>query len=130
MKKIIIGLVFLFCYGASCDNYGIYRIWVENKTNKGITFLVSKYYPDVTIPDEESNLRGVQPNERTPYDIHEKISEFFESLPADTLSIFIFSNDAFAAYTWQEIRAGYKILRRYDLSRQDIENMGRTITYP
>ena len=135
MKKILVVLIFLACYAGTCRKNpfaeNVFSIWVENKTNKTITFLVDKYYPDTTLPDEEDKLNGVQPNSRSPYDFHEKKwSDVFEKLPADTLSIFIFSGDTLATYSWQEIRNSYKILRRYDLSRQDIESMNYTIIYP
>jgi hypothetical protein len=136
MKKLLIGCsILFFCYAGTCRKNplakNVFRIWVENKTNKAITFLVSRNYPDTTIPDEENKLRGVAPSTRNPYDFSEKKwSDVFDNLPADTLSVFIFSGDTLVKYNWQQIRSGYKILKRYDLSRQDIERLNYTTTYP
>jgi hypothetical protein len=40
--------------------------------------------------------------------------------PSDTLSIYYFHPDTLAKHSWEEIQQGYKILRRYDLSIEDI----------
>ncbi|MCL2727598.1 MAG: hypothetical protein FWD56_04360, partial [Bacteroidales bacterium] len=48
----------------------------------------------------------------------------------DTLSFFIFDADIFNAYTWEEIQSGYMVLKRYDLSPQDLRALRRRITYP
>ena len=48
----------------------------------------------------------------------------------DTLSLFIFDADTFNAYSWEEIQNDYKILKRYDLSPQDLKVLGRKISYP
>ena len=46
------------------------------------------------------------------------------------MSVFIFHTDTLNKYSWQEVRDGYKILRRYDLSLEDIKKMKWTIPYP
>lgn len=55
---------------------------------------------------------------------------FFKCLPHDTLSIFILHPDTIDLYTWDEIRDGYKILKRYDLSLEDLKRCDYTIVYP
>ena len=135
MKKILVIIVFLTCYAGTCEKNpfarNVYSIWIENKTDKAITFLVSKKYPDTLLPVQGYSLAGVAPNSKTPYDFQESTwAAVFDNLPADTLSIFIFRGDTIAAYSWPEIRSGYKILKRYDLSRQDIERMNYVISYP
>ncbi len=135
MKKLFIAIAVLTCLAGTCRKNPFaenrYSIWLKDEQGKGFIFLVSKQYPDTSIPDAYNELAGVQANSRTPYDFHEdKWSDVFENLPADTLSIFIFSGDTLVKYDWQEVRNGYKILKRYDLSQQDIERRNNTITYP
>ena len=48
----------------------------------------------------------------------------------NVLSLFIFDADTFNTYSWDEIKNDYKILRRYDLSLQDIKNLNYIIPYP
>ncbi|MBI4649585.1 MAG: hypothetical protein HY738_24045 [Bacteroidia bacterium] len=95
-----------------------------------INFLVSYNYPDTIIPDTYNKIKGVSSGSRSPYDSHEKWEKVFETLPADTLSIFIFNGDTMATNDWQTIRSGYKIAKRYDLSLGDLQQSDWTITYP
>ena len=47
------------------------------------------------------------------------------------LSVFIiFHSDTMEKYTWEEVRDGYEILKRYDLSLDDIKRLDYTIVYP
>ena len=48
----------------------------------------------------------------------------------DTISMFIFDSDTFNMYSWEEIRNGYKILQRYDLSDEDFKALRHSISYP
>ncbi|GHT80090.1 hypothetical protein AGMMS50262_24170 [Bacteroidia bacterium] len=48
------------------------------------------------------------------------IENYFNNIPSDTLSIFYFHPDTLAKYDWEEVRQGYMVLRRYDLSIEDI----------
>ena len=48
----------------------------------------------------------------------------------NVLCLFIFDANVFDTCSWGEIKKDYKILRRYDLSLQDIERLDRKISYP
>lgn len=56
--------------------------------------------------------------------------KIFKQLPRDTLSIFIFHTDTLNKYPWEKIRDEYKILKRYDLSFEDIKRLGYKVPYP
>ena len=49
---------------------------------------------------------------------------------SDTLSVFVFHIDTLLNHSWKEIRDGYKILVRYDLSAKDLESLRGEIYYP
>jgi len=51
-------------------------------------------------------------------------------LPSDTISMYILSKDTIDKYSWDLIRSGNRILKRYDLSIKDLEKQNWTITYP
>jgi hypothetical protein len=63
---------------------------------------------------------------------------FKNRLPSDTLSIYFFHADTLRNHSWETIRDEYMILKRYDLSLEDIKSLDksdrgrpqRTITYP
>jgi hypothetical protein len=89
------------------------------------------FYPD-SLPEANDYIiyditKVLQPGFEQHYKSWEK---FFHELPYDTLSVFIFHTDTLNKYTWEEVRDGYKILRRYDLSLEDIDEMDYTIIYP
>ena len=87
-------------------------------------------YPDSLPETNEYIIYDIREVLRPGYESHISWGSFFESLPHDTLSIFIFSTDTLNKYSWEEIRDGYNILERYDLSQDDLKNMSWTITYP
>ena len=47
----------------------------------------------------------------------------------DSLMFFVFSVDTLDKYSWDEIREGYMVLKRYDLSITDLDSLNWTITY-
>ena len=55
---------------------------------------------------------------------------WFERLPQDTLSIFIFNQAVLNRYSWREIQQGYKILQRYDLSLDDLRKLHNRFDFP
>jgi hypothetical protein len=135
MKSKILILLFILTTSVSCeDNHPferVYRFWVENKSDKPVYFLVSYTYPDTTIPDTYNEIGLVSPNSKNPIDSDKKWEEVFRELPADTLSVFIFSSrEAISINNWQEIRSEYKILKRYDISIDDLKNNSWIISYP
>jgi hypothetical protein len=44
--------------------------------------------------------------------------------------VFVFDADTLEKYTWEYITENYKILKRYDLSLQDLKDRNWRITYP
>ncbi len=108
----------------------VMRLYVENKTSKVIVFYVGFKYPDISL-EEDPLLVGIPINKTvSKYYSERDWSAVFKRAPNDTLSVFLFSNDALLKYSWDEIRSGYKVLKRLDLSQQDLEAMNYTVTYP
>ncbi|MFV0249304.1 MAG: hypothetical protein ACK5H1_10170 [Tenacibaculum sp.] len=60
----------------------------------------------------------------------QKWEERIIMLPSDTLSIYFFHPDTLSKYSWDMIRKDYNILKRYDLSIEDIQRLDYEITYP
>jgi hypothetical protein len=89
------------------------------------------FYPD-SLPETNNYImydisKVIQPG----FEHHHRSWErYFQTLPYDTLSVFIFHTDTLNKYTWDEVRDRYKILRRHDLSLDDLQVMDYTITYP
>lgn len=132
-------LTFLLISNSRCIKPAMdhsYVINIENNANHSIGYYFAAggkygvFYPD-SLPES---------NEYIIYDIREVVSpgfeshldwkKFFNSLPKDTLSVFIFHTDTLLKYNWDEVRNGYKILSRYDLSLDDLKKINFTIKYP
>ncbi|NOQ27302.1 MAG: hypothetical protein GQ564_18225 [Bacteroidales bacterium] len=114
-------------------------IYLSNESDIPISYFVAdsfvgngSIYPDTILPEElpyltyplvKSNEKQVIVNQ------DHKIENYFK-FPADTLSVFIFHTDTLNKYSWEEVRDGYMILKRYDLSLDDLEVNNYTIIYP
>ena len=88
-------------------------------------------YPDTSLPSVNKYvITEIKPESRYIYDSGLKWEEVYSMLPKDTMSVFIFHTDTLEKDNWEEIRNNYKILKRYDLSLDDLKRMNWTITYP
>ncbi len=140
MKKTLI-LIFAFVLIAvSCgkDNFNGYdnRLHILNNSNISIYFAPFDSYPDTSLYG-----RGVVPTSSAiTYKVSahttEKLSvnccweDIISDLPCDTLMLFIFDAKVLETTPWDTVKAKYLVLKRYDLSLQDLEDMNWTITYP
>ena len=129
---IIMGLVF---FAPSCKHKDplvekAYGIWVQNNSNVIINYLVSYNYPDTIIPDQYSNLAGIKAMNKGDYQSKKDWDAVFAENNASKISFFFFSPDTITKYGWNDVRSGYKILKRKDLSLQDLKNSNYTVTYP
>jgi hypothetical protein len=62
----------------------------------------------------------------TPWDV------LYNAFPEDSISmhIFFFHPDTISKYSWEEIKNGYRVMYRYDLSLSDLERLNYRLTYP
>ncbi len=143
MKTIVfIAGLFLVVFCPSCDWFEHNRYYttirIYNESDQDIfTYLAvdragGTAYPDTTLYFERKFVDGGarKPGGMDIYDFHPRHEEFFGRLPSDTLSIFIFSADTLAKYTWEQIQEDYNVLVRYDLSLQDLEDLNFDVIYP
>lgn len=111
-----------------------YRVmWIENNSEMPISTLLGYEYPDTSIPDitgSEYRLKSASPSDKIGHDFRMTWKEVFEQLPHDTLSVFIFHRDTLERYNWEQIRTNYKLLDRIEISREDLERMNNTISFP
>ncbi|MGV8091904.1 MAG: hypothetical protein AB2L24_08580 [Mangrovibacterium sp.] len=131
--KYVLAMIIMIVYSNnSCELLGdhVYRFWILNNSNEALNFLVSYNYPDTIIPDTYDKVKSLNPNDKTPYDSKKKWEEVFYELPADTLSIFIFSRNTIINQEWEKILENYMVLKRYDLSIEDLEEQNWVVAYP
>jgi len=116
-----------------------YSLYLKNNADYSIIYFTGininplpAVYPDTTLLVDSFSLEArIQPGENMDLWARGiKIKELFEDLPADTLSIYLFHIDTLKNNTWAEVQAGYKILKRYDLSLEDLEHLDYKLSYP
>ena len=139
MKKINIYIafcvIFWLFYAAECSmEPNSYTIRVYNNSYHQIEVLLSlgnPVYPDTLLPDRfYDKLNSTKPGSARHFDNTLTYKNFIHSYGSDTIIIFIFHTDTLLKYSWDEVKEGYKILKRYDISWQEMEELEGRIHYP
>jgi hypothetical protein len=138
--KLFTVLLFPTIFIMSCCCIRLMERWdgikIQNNTDKII--LVSagceKYglfsYPDTTMPLSKPSLLSVFSKDYNYLRSSIKWEEIVNEQPEKKLSIYFFNSDTINFYEWSEIKKGYKIMKRIDLSVEELNVMNWTITYP
>lgn len=88
-------------------------------------------YPDTSLPASDKYVLYNTEGAASVCDYSNyKPWKYFETLPADTLSVFIFNRDTLIAVGWDTVRTRNKVLKRYDLNLADLQSAGWRVTYP
>ena len=86
----------------------------------GLKSSAPHFYPDTSF-EKLVNYRLIKSHSFNAHDEKHPLEETIQrETPRDTVSIFYFHADTVSKYPWDIIQRDYKILRRYDLSPQDI----------
>ncbi len=141
MKNLIIAFCFMLI--GECEGNQWSSLRIKNASDNPISFyqassvsqrlypydVVSDFlYPDTTISKKNITLDiGVT---RYSLDNQGKWEDVVSKLPSDTLSIFIFDTATIENNSWDEVRENYLVLKRYDLSLEDLQLLDFTVPYP
>lgn len=112
-------------------------IFITNNSKINIGYYVAdgslygNFYPDSLPLTDSLVIRKMEPGTRKIllYNPCSTWKKYFEWLPYDTLSVYIFNSDSLECYPWNEIRDKYIIEKRYDLSLDDLKRMDFEIVY-
>lgn len=136
--SLLFALILTVC--SKCEDVAMdfsYEINLVNKSEHSIGYYFADggkygtFYPDSLPETNEYVIYDISIVIRPGYEHHYPSWEkYFQTQPNDTLSVFIFHTDTLNKYTWGEVRDGYMILKRYDLSLDDLKQLDFTITYP
>ena len=112
-----------------------YALSIRNNSDHGILYYVANVnmehvYPDTALLTNRPAMQVIPPGKYGVWSISYPFEEFMPELPADTLSVYLFHQDSVNQIPWSQIRDNYKVLKRYDLSLQDLQNSNFTIQYP
>lgn len=115
----------------SCIDPWDFRLKISNNSDKTIFFCDSYSYPDTSFdynPFYSPETFRINPGETRSDRIRNTWEGKFELM--DTLMIFIFDEETLKTVPWDTIQKKYMILKRYDLSLEDLQEMDWKITYP
>ena len=128
--NILIIISIIIC-GASCENLvdHAYIIKIQNNSKDTVQFYESYNYPDTSMDVTMPLLKMVYPSKYSSLESKKEWDEVLVS-PKDTISIFILSKDTVDKYGWDKIRSDYNVLKRYDLSLDDLKKLSWKVTYP
>lgn len=141
MKKIILFLCVIIIV-VSCESTNTSKchkiITVVNKTNKTIYVERSEEYPSFdsykNYPDPLNNsfTTRVIANESS-QKVFPTYGNCYESIYANinsgVIMFYVFDGPTLEIQGWDYIKTNNLVLKRYDLTVQDLENMNWTITY-
>ena len=136
--KIITSIILVFTLSNSCDKLmeKWHGIKIQNNTDKVIFVSAGseRYglfsYPDTVLTTSRPSLLSVSPTHYNNLRSSIKWKEIIENLPEKKLSIYFFNSDTINQYSWQEIKLGNKIMKRFDVTIEDLERLNYSITYP
>jgi hypothetical protein len=118
-----------------CHKY----ISVQNLSDKNIYVEYVSGYPDTNafanepspaIYPERNKVLSGQPNLLALQSRNCWEDNFKSFVTSDTLMVYIFDGQVLDSLPWDSVKAKNLILKRYDLSLQDIHQMHWSITYP
>lgn len=138
MRKLFLKtLLCLLLLGAcdSCLEEAGVPLCISNESTQDVCVLLGKAITDTLLPDiDSSNLLF-----EIPKGMKEDIGggggmsswkEAFEYFGIDTMRVFILATDTVEMYDWDIIQKNYNILKRYDVSYEDLNNLNRILYYP
>lgn len=142
MKKmtLIIILITLIMLNNTCERKNCHkRIKIHNKSSKGIYAKDCFSAPNDTIcfkidpsPALAPDFHKIEPGATNTGVLHSRDcwEYHFEYFPSKILMVFIFDAEVLESTPWDTVCANYMVLKRYDLTLNDLKNMNWEITYP
>ena len=145
VKTFLLLLLFMLnsCRFIDVMNRSFQDIKIINNSNTDIGFYAysfipvswkyGEFYPDTLLPPEDIGYYCIRISPMHSHTYTTRFeTEYIRSRFGgnDSLMFFVFSVDTLDKYSWDEIREGYMVLKRYDLSITDLDSLNWTITYP
>ena len=135
MEAIKLFTLLILTFTSCRKDYYDTRLDFVNNSDSPIYVSVCDFYKDTAYvfvnyyPGNAPDKYKIQPYETKssikPIGTWERVYE-----EQDTLAFYVFDAEVLETTPWDTVKANYMILKRYDLSLQDLESMNWTITYP
>jgi len=136
MKQIALLLVLcIFMMSSICTKRDIYhdRISFINKSGKAVYVEGDFSWPDTSMnfvfSIQGNSYKKVLPDVvGNPLELMDTYEERFEQL--EVLMVFVFDAEVLETTPWDTVKSNYLVLKRYDLSLEDLQDMDWKIIYP
>ena len=132
--KALFPLCILMLLGCGTSDDRFYGITFQNASEDHILFYMADIHAPSAYPDtvivEEAFSRALGPGSNEIRYADTEWREVLAQLPSDTLSVFIVDQTVVFLEGWESIKEDYLVLKRYDLSIQDLETLNYQLTYP
>lgn len=126
--KVLIFCTVIFVF-QSCENKSKF-LAIRNESDVTIHYYLSANYPDTTLTRSSLPDGDVSPHELGYTTVGgEKRDEFVRKLTDETLIVFIVDEDSLKVYGFDTIASKGLILKRYDYTLSDLENLNWEIQY-
>lgn len=133
---VILLVICVLTLGTGCEAVSGYdsRFKVVNNSGRAIYVEKSYTFPDTSIPPGSPMISPiatrVEPGKELGIPILCCWEAKLEEVPSHMVMLFVFDADTVDLLPWDRVRREYKILRRYDLTIEDLRQLNWTITYP
>lgn len=131
---LILVLFIIILSGHSCENnYYDFRLKVYNNSKKTLYAMYYQSFPDTALGLHtvfESTDKRISPGETYTLGRGGTWETAFQDDIDGKLMVFVFDANIVEKTPWDTIRKNYLILKRYDLSYEDIVKLNWTVTYP
>ena len=116
-----------------------FTIDLKNNSNKSLYFTYSYTYPDTSVDNSIYLPPGstrtpsavVAPGERSNI-INSKVSldEFYAHIPSGKLQVLVYDANVVKTTPWDTVVAKYLVLKRYEITTDDVSGTKGLISYP
>jgi len=135
MKLILFIAIFLTLTGCPDKyKYPDYILEIKNTSTKDLVYNYDKLYPDTLLWDEspfsELNIEQLIIPAKSIEEIGFFDDQFSGMAQGQKIRLFLFDREIIDTNPWDTIRNNYLVLRRYDLSIEDLNQLNWVITYP
>lgn len=135
MEAIKIFILLILAVSGCRKDYYDTRLNFVNNSDSSIYVSISDFYKDTSYvyvnyyPGNAPEKYKIQPYETKtsikPIGTWERVYE-----EQDTLAFYVFDAQVIETTPWDTVKAKYLVLKRYDLSLDDLQRMNWIITYP
>jgi hypothetical protein len=135
-KILLIALLHSILVSSSCkkeSSYYDYRLKVVNNSKDMIYADFYQSYPDTTLSSNshfDGEILKARPNDTITLIRGGSWENAFSSDITEKLMVYVFDAEIIEDTPWDTVKANYMVLKRYDLSLQELEKMNWTISYP